>query len=108
MALREFTDDGGHNWQVCDVSPAYVERRGGVDRRRQPRADAAERRRLRQHRMVVAPRFRFGWLVFESAEERRRLGPIPPGWAVWPESELRSLLRDAETLRTTSGPRSQN
>ena len=108
MALREFTDEGGHRWEVCDVSPAYVERRSGVERRRQPRPDAVERRKHRQHRMVVAPRFRNGWLIFESADERRRLGPIPPGWHVWPESELRSLLRDAETLRAVPVPRSAN
>ena len=34
--------------------------------------------------------------------------PIPPGWHAWPESELRSLLRDAETLRSIPVPRATN
>lgn len=100
MALREFTDDRGDAWQVCNVQPSYVERRSGADRRQVPRAHAADRRKHHQHRMIVAPRFREGWLIFESPEERRRLGPIPPGWEALPDEQLRSLLGDAETLRT--------
>lgn len=100
MALREFADERGRVWQVCDVLPTYVERRSGTDRRRQPRPGTRERRQRRQHRMAVAPRFRSGWLVFETRSERRRLGPIPPGWEYWPDNQLRVLLHDAEVLRS--------
>lgn len=100
MALREFADDVGRVWQVCDVRPTYIERRSGTDRRRRPRPGTMERRQRRQHRMVVAPRFRAGWLVFETRNERRRLGPIPTGWEYWREDQLRSLLHDAEVLRS--------
>lgn len=99
MALREFQDERGAPWRVCDVVPSHVERRSGSDRRKQKRLGIPERRQRRQHRMIVAPRFRAGWLVFESAAERRRLGPVPAGWDRWPDEELRTLLRDAETLR---------
>lgn len=99
MALREFKDDRGETWQVCDVQPSYVERRSGVERRRTARPGTPDRRQKRQHRMRVAPRFRAGWLIFEAGTERRRLGPIPPGWDFLPDSELCSLLRDAEPLR---------
>lgn len=100
VALREFADERGRIWQVCDVLPTYVERRSGTDRRRQPRPGTRERRQKRQHRMAVAPRFRSGWLVFETRSERRRLGPIPPGWEYWPDNQLRVLLHDAEVLRS--------
>lgn len=100
MALRELTDDRGRRWQVCDVSPTHVERRSGAERRRRTRPGAVDRRQRRGHRMVVAPRFRSGWLVFESPTERRRLGPIPPGWDFLPDEELLTLLRDAESLRS--------
>lgn len=103
VALREFTDDRGDAWQVCNVQPAYVERRSGADRRKVARTNAAERRKRHQHRMIVAPRYREGWLIFKSPLERRRLGPIPPGWETWPDEQLRALLRDAETLRTIPG-----
>lgn len=99
MALREFQDERGQTWQVCDVSPSYVERRSGVERRRAARPGKPDRRQRRQHRMAVAPRFRAGWLIFETRAERRRLGPIPPGWNYMPEDELRTLLQDAEPLR---------
>ena len=100
VALREFADERGRVWQVCDVLPTYVERRSGTDRRRQPRPGTRERRQKRQHRMMVAPRFRSGWLVFETRTERRRLGPIPPGWEYWTDTQLRVLLNDAEVLRS--------
>lgn len=100
MALREFRDDRGQSWQVCNVQPTYVERRSGVERRRTLRPDAIDRRVRRQHRMIVAPRFRTGWLIFESRHERRRLGPIPPGWEGCADEELCAMLRDAETLRS--------
>lgn len=102
MALREFADERGRLWQVCDVLPTYIERRSGTDRRTRPRANSLERRQRRQHRMVVAPRFRSGWLVFETRSERRRLGPIPPGWQNWPEQKLLDLLQEAEVLRALS------
>jgi len=98
VAMREFDDERGEAWQVVDVQPSYVERRSGGDRR--SRARGPDRRRGRQHRMVVAPRFRFGWLVFESRRERRRLGPIPPSWEYATEEELRRLLGEAEQLRS--------
>lgn len=100
MALREFVDERGRMWQVCDVRPIYIERRSGVDRRKAPRPGTADRRQRRQHRMVVAPRFRAGWLVFDTRGERRRLGPIPPGWEYWDDGRLRSLLDDAEVLQS--------
>jgi len=33
-----------------------------------------------------------GWLVFQSAREKRRLVPIPPGWASMSDAQLLELL----------------
>ena len=98
MALREFMDERGRMWLVCDVRPAYIERRGGVDRRKASRPGSPERRQRRPHRMVVPPRFRAGGLVFDTRGGRRRLGPVPPGWELRGDDELRALLADAEVL----------
>ena len=39
--------------------------------------------------------FRAGWLTFDDGAERRRLAPIPPGWAELPVERLAALLRQA-------------
>jgi hypothetical protein len=40
--------------------------------------------------------FQSGWLVFESANEKRRLSPIPSDWQTLPTSELERLCERAE------------
>lgn len=44
-----------------------------------------------------------GWLVFHSANQRRRRQPIPPGWETLPESEMEALMAQSRP----SGPRSR-
>lgn len=68
MALREFTDDRGERWRVWDTVPVRLEGMG---------------------------EFRSGWLTFDNGTERRRLAPVPPGWAELPPSRLELLLRVA-------------
>jgi hypothetical protein len=43
--------------------------------------------------------FRAGWLVFESATEKRRLSPIPEGWMTLPTAELERLCEQASTAQ---------
>jgi hypothetical protein len=43
--------------------------------------------------------FRTGWLVFESASEKRRLSPIPANWLTLPESELERLCDQASAAQ---------
>jgi hypothetical protein len=45
--------------------------------------------------------FQGGWLVFESAEEKRRLSPIPSGWLTIPTQELEQLCERATAQRRT-------
>ena len=40
--------------------------------------------------------FRSGWLVFESADEKRRLSPIPTDWQAISTHELEQLCEKAE------------
>jgi len=55
--------------------------------------------------------FQSGWLVFESASEKRRLSPIPSGWLTIPTSELEQLCQQAapapRRTRTPSTPRAR-
>jgi hypothetical protein len=74
MALREFTDGTGTTWRVWET---------------QPIGDS------------LGPEFRHGWLVFAQGAARRRLVPIPEGWAEMPERELRRLCLAA----TPAAPR---
>ena len=69
MALREFTDATGSTWRVWETRP--------IGR-------------------TLGPEFWHGWLVFAHGAVRRRLVPIPEGWAELPEGELRRLCLEAD------------
>ena len=68
MPLREFTDEKGHVWRVWDTVPAST---------------------------TLRAEFVHGWLTFEQGMRRRRLAPIPPGWATLGDGELRRLCEQA-------------
>ena len=102
MPLRAFTDQLGVRWEVWEAHPRLVERRLLPERRAAPRTN--DRRRdppspdTRAEASVTE-----GWLVFHSANQRRRRQPIPPGWERLPESEMEALMAQARP----SGPRSR-
>jgi len=74
MAYRTFTDPSGEEWQVWEVNPSAL-----VETTPEP-----------------------AWLAFQSATEKRRLAPVPAGWADTSEAELLGLLQRA----TPVAPRS--
>ena len=39
-----------------------------------------------------------GWLCFESAVAKRRLTPVPPGWADMSDKQLLGLMKKAEPV----------
>lgn len=99
MSYRTFVDSAGRRWEVWLVTPAASERRradrragashgfeGTSDRRITP-----ERRRspFRQS-VAISSEYNNGWLCFESEGEKRRLVPVPKGWA---EADLDRLLQ---------------
>jgi hypothetical protein len=69
MPFREFDDDAGARWVVWSTIPA-----NGV---------------------ALSSGMEDGWLTFEGAGVRRRLAPIPDGWAELPDTRLELLLKNA-------------
>ena len=69
MAYREFTDPAGVHWRAWDTYPSSVS----------------------NVRSIYAD----GWLGFESDRERRRLHPVPQGWADATDDDLRVWLGEA-------------
>ena len=81
--MRQFRDAAGVEWQVYQTE----------------RTVAAERRR--DH--LLPAEYREGWLVFESANEKRRLAPVPAGWSELPGELLSALC--AKAIVQTRGAR---
>ncbi|HEY2378435.1 MAG TPA: hypothetical protein VGH98_20820 [Gemmatimonadaceae bacterium] len=83
-AMRHFRDKAGVEWQV------FLTARG---------SDAVSR----EHFLPEA--FREGWLVFESAQEKRRLAPVPANWESLSNEALASLCAKAspQVARAKSG-----
>ena len=77
MAYREFRDSAGVSWTVWETYPTKPE--------------------------MMEPVWRGGWLTFQSGTIRRRLAPIPKGWAdALPiRLELMCKAAEASTLRET-------
>ena len=94
MAHRELRDRDGVTWQVWEVVPRSAERRDGAERRAENRVKR-ERRVRQELRIRMASDLANGWLVFESAHEKRRLKPIPDGWADRDDDMLAALLAEA-------------
>ena len=83
MALREFVDDQHREWRVWAVTPEQMR--------------PVHAREMFHGRYVD---YQEGWLVFESATERRRLAPFPARWTELPVEELEMLLRRAQVVPT--------
>ena len=112
MSHKNFTDEDGVVWAVWDVVPTSTERRMAgrrlnrtAEKGRQIGLGSADRRGMPDRRvMQTEPRPRValglekGWLVFESATERRRLAPIPEHWEELPDSALPALRDTATSL----------
>jgi hypothetical protein len=79
MSLREFRDAAGNEWVVWEVHPRL--------------GDAYAEGRLRIPEMLTD-----GWLAFRSGQHRRRVTPIPAGWAASNDEALLELLESATVL----------
>jgi hypothetical protein len=80
MAVREFVDEQGKSWRVWSILPESI----------QPLTRAED---------YLEDRYRLGWLVFETSDQKRRLCPFPHNWESVDELALRSLLRESEAVR---------
>jgi hypothetical protein len=83
MAHRTFVDRIGMTWQVWDVRPNTLV------------LSKADRPGKQE--------FASGWLCFQSGSTRKRLVPIPLGWADMSEDDLVRLWRTA-TPAPSRGP----
>jgi hypothetical protein len=89
MAYREYVDSERVCWRVWEVIPQSVERRRLRHRRVVERG--GDRRHRHETRLALSNGDAGGWLVFESATEKRRLRPIPVGWFETPDDALATL-----------------
>lgn len=48
--------------------------------------------------VMVSEALRLGWLAFQTAQEKRRLAPVPADWNDLSDDELLSLLETAERV----------
>jgi hypothetical protein len=100
MAYREFVDSCRIEWSVWYVAASRSERRERDTRRSEERAKGDRRRRCepRALRMRVGAPMAGGWLCFESAGEKRRLVPVPPGWQRMSDRGLEELCARATVV----------
>lgn len=104
MTYRTFVDPSGVSWQVWEVRPTTVERRLEERRSRhlpfegEDRRTGGERRVRAERRVNLGPDLARGWLAFHSAEEKRRLAPVPDAWTQTPSSTLAKLCEAARVV----------
>jgi hypothetical protein len=79
---REFVDQRGVTWDAFAVLPT---------------ADPRSLARLPEQ-------YQHGWLCFESATEKRRLGPIPEHWQTVTDEELRRFRDSAQPVQHRAAP----
>jgi hypothetical protein len=75
MPFREFDDAAGVRWVVWSTVPT-----NGV---------------------ALSSGMETGWLTLESSTERRRIAPIPEGWATASDARLEQLLKVAAQVPRT-------
>jgi len=81
MSVREFHDGRGREWRAWEVRPDELDVRT-------------------KDEDYLASIYYTGWIVFEdtSGGEKRRLHPIPKGWADLPDRDLEGLLDQAQLV----------
>jgi hypothetical protein len=77
--MRTFHDSSGTEWTVFEV-------------RREPGRDVG----------YLPQGFNRGWLCFECSTSKRRLTPVPDGWARLSNTQMELLLRQAAPVRRTA------
>jgi hypothetical protein len=104
MAYREFVDRCRIPWAVWSVAPTRSERRARDTRRSAERAKRDRRHRSAAPtvRLRVSAPLSAGWLCFESAAEKRRLVPVPPGWQQMSDRGLEELCARATVVAKTA------
>jgi hypothetical protein len=84
MAVRDFIDLKGAKWKVWPVTPSSI----------RPKTAAED----------YLGDYGDGWLVFESATERRRLAKYPANWDTLSDNGLLQLLKSAAVVTARKTP----
>jgi hypothetical protein len=81
MAVREFMDGSGRAWRAWETRPDEIDART-------------------KNEDYLASLFYTGWITFETkaGTEKRRLFPVPKGWADLPDKDLQGLLDQAQVV----------
>ena len=79
-----YTDSNGIEWLVTEIADPAL------------RSISADRLRM--------PEFKSGWLLFQSATQKRRLAPYPDDWRSLPPEALERLCARARPAPTTTNP----
>ena len=85
--MRQIRDAAGVEWLVYEVNPSTTH---------WPSIES------------LPEGYRAGWLCFESAAEKRRLTPAPPGWEALPVEQLSGLLGNAVLVQRPPKPAMQS
>lgn len=102
MNHRQFRDSNAVDWEVWEVKPVSAIQ-PLLDRRSRRRAqDDAPQRSRTDEWLLPKPGMSQGWLLFESPREKRRLVPIPDGWADLPVEGLEVLCERASPAPSVS------
>ena len=110
MPLREFVDGERRTWQVWDTVPKSASESAMFERSAQIMAqnDARAIEGSTTDRAAAADALRRftrgrerGWLTFMRGDDKRRLSPIPDGWAQFDDARLNALLQRAERVMQT-------
>lgn len=94
MPHRQFVDFTGSTWDVWEVRPQAAE-----DAIRKVRAERAQGASEWSGASPVNRALAEGWLCFENGPEKRRLAPIPEGWAQESDATLETLCAQATAVR---------
>ena len=110
MPLREFVDGDRRTWQVWDTVPKSASESAIFARSAQIQAAAEGRKDVmsgpdREAAAMALRRFtegrERGWLTFMHDDDKRRLSPIPEGWAQFDDARLAALLQRAQPVSKT-------
>ncbi len=87
--LREYTDSLGVTWTVREITPGPMS----------PKLEQA----------LGADRRKGGWLLFlADTGEKRRLSPVPAGWAGFSRDELEASWRRARRIPPAPARRAED
>jgi hypothetical protein len=79
--VSSFVDDDARDWEVRAIRDPLL-----------------PERRVR----LLHPSYADGWLLFTSGVERRRLAPLPVGWQLASEAQLRAWCASATRVTDPS------